>query len=185
MRISDWSSDVCSSDLRRSTPLCRARRGDGDRLDGTLAFGRAQDTLTAKPGLSVIGEVPVLDMIGWAGFASSSPTAAGDAGTASPVRSVDMSVGQIDVLDRAVSDTRVQLGLLDHGVQLHFDGAQIKGTLDVPSPLPALRGRFDRLYWPSSRPAGEGRSEEHTSELKSLMRISYAVFCLINKDGIC
>src|SRR3546814_3052724 len=24
----------------------------------------------------------------------------------------------------------------------------------------------------------EGRSEEHTSELKSLMRISYAVFCL-------
>src|SRR3546814_6677114 len=25
---------------------------------------------------------------------------------------------------------------------------------------------------------GGGRSEEHTSELKSLMRISYAVFCL-------
>src|SRR3546814_10015956 len=35
----------------------------------------------------------------------------------------------------------------------------------------------------SSRPAhppgtGPGRSEEHTSELQSLMRISYAVFCL-------
>src|SRR3546814_1586508 len=27
----------------------------------------------------------------------------------------------------------------------------------------------------------EGRSEEHTSELQSLMRISYAVFCLKNK----
>src|SRR3546814_7922763 len=27
-------------------------------------------------------------------------------------------------------------------------------------------------------PAGQGRSEEHTSELQSLMRISYAVFCL-------
>src|SRR3546814_4113088 len=26
-----------------------------------------------------------------------------------------------------------------------------------------------------------GRSEEHTSELQSLMRISYAVFCLTNK----
>src|SRR3546814_7811074 len=26
--------------------------------------------------------------------------------------------------------------------------------------------------------AGHGRSEEHTSELQSLMRISYAVFCL-------
>src|SRR3546814_8318622 len=31
-----------------------------------------------------------------------------------------------------------------------------------------------------ARPAGE-RSEEHTSELPSLMRISYAVFCLKKK----
>src|SRR3546814_4826483 len=29
--------------------------------------------------------------------------------------------------------------------------------------------------------AGLGRSEEHTSELQSLMRISYAVFCLKKK----
>src|SRR3546814_4429724 len=29
--------------------------------------------------------------------------------------------------------------------------------------------------------AGSHRSEEHTSELQSLMRISYAVFCLKNK----
>src|SRR3546814_7097875 len=28
-----------------------------------------------------------------------------------------------------------------------------------------------------------GRSEEHTSELQSLMRISYAVFCLKNKNN--
>src|SRR3546814_2540790 len=32
-----------------------------------------------------------------------------------------------------------------------------------------------------SRPAGPDRSEEHTSELQSLMRISYAVFCLKKK----
>src|SRR3546814_3115727 len=36
------------------------------------------------------------------------------------------------------------------------------------------------------RPAGRGhggdRSEEHTSELQSLMRISYAVFCLKKKN---
>src|SRR3546814_999853 len=33
------------------------------------------------------------------------------------------------------------------------------------------------------RPAAEQpRSEEHTSELQSLMRISYAVFCLKNKN---
>src|SRR3546814_6843720 len=30
-------------------------------------------------------------------------------------------------------------------------------------------------------PGGDGRSEEHTSELQSLMRISYAVFCLKKK----
>src|SRR3546814_7964166 len=31
------------------------------------------------------------------------------------------------------------------------------------------------------RTRGGGRSEEHTSELQSLMRISYAVFCLKKK----
>src|SRR3546814_10447334 len=31
----------------------------------------------------------------------------------------------------------------------------------------------------------DGRSEEHTSELQSLMRISYAVFCLKKQITIC
>src|SRR3546814_2359896 len=37
----------------------------------------------------------------------------------------------------------------------------------------------------ADQPAGNGRqrSEEHTSELQSLMRISYAVFCLTKKNG--
>src|SRR3546814_3519296 len=34
---------------------------------------------------------------------------------------------------------------------------------------------------PSGPGQGGGRSEEHTSELQSLMRISYAVFCLKKK----
>src|SRR3546814_2268789 len=33
-----------------------------------------------------------------------------------------------------------------------------------------------------SRFCASGRSEEHTSELQSLMRISYAVFCLKKKN---
>src|SRR3546814_2076856 len=33
------------------------------------------------------------------------------------------------------------------------------------------------------RPARPPRSEEHTSELQSLMRISYAVFCLKKKNN--
>src|SRR3546814_1316218 len=43
------------------------------------------------------------------------------------------------------------------------------------------RELFDRLIALESAaasPAGVTRSEEHTSELQSLMRISYAVFCL-------
>src|SRR3546814_10450020 len=36
------------------------------------------------------------------------------------------------------------------------------------------------LYRPGA-PSNENRSEEHTSELQSLMRISYAVFCLKKK----
>src|SRR3546814_1132420 len=38
---------------------------------------------------------------------------------------------------------------------------------------------FVRLELPVACPIG--RSEEHTSELQSLMRISYAVFCLTKK----
>src|SRR3546814_3018047 len=42
---------------------------------------------------------------------------------------------------------------------------------------------FGRLLAPPAGPdrAGMARSEEHTSELQSLMRISYAVFCLKKK----
>src|SRR3546814_4992772 len=36
----------------------------------------------------------------------------------------------------------------------------------------------------SSNQISAGRSEEHTSELQSLMRISYAVFCLKKKNSI-
>src|SRR3546814_2515031 len=35
---------------------------------------------------------------------------------------------------------------------------------------------------PDLRGHGDSRSEEHTSELQSLMRISYAVFCLKKKN---
>src|SRR3546814_7106328 len=53
---------------------------------------------------------------------------------------------------------------------------------EIPLPVqrptcPTFGGRdLDRLYITSAT-----RSEEHTSELQSLMRISYAVFCLKKK----
>src|SRR3546814_6793235 len=43
-----------------------------------------------------------------------------------------------------------------------------------------LNGR-DRDLCTAIAPEGRTRSEEHTSELQSLMRISYAVFCLKKK----
>src|SRR3546814_8228631 len=46
-----------------------------------------------------------------------------------------------------------------------------------PMPNPALADRIKGAYM------SMGRSEEHTSELQSLMRISYAVFCLIKKKN--
>src|SRR3546814_4077364 len=47
---------------------------------------------------------------------------------------------------------------------------EVAGNLEG-EPLPGPRGQL----W-------QERSEEHTSELQSLMRISYAVFCFINKQ---
>src|SRR3546814_9350861 len=48
---------------------------------------------------------------------------------------------------------------------------------------PALTERLNAALgpWAVSGPAAEIRSEEHPSELQSLMRISYAVFCLKTK----
>src|SRR3546814_2886084 len=40
-------------------------------------------------------------------------------------------------------------------------------------------------YFYRGEVGSQTRSEEHTSELQSLMRISYAVFCLKKKTNIC
>src|SRR3546814_7172605 len=54
----------------------------------------------------------------------------------------------------------------------------------VPKPASEdYRPRIDRgEVWLLEAP--DGRSEEHTSELQSLMRISYAVFCLKKKNTV-
>src|SRR3546814_8130603 len=45
----------------------------------------------------------------------------------------------------------------------------------------ALRDAIYRIQAQAEDAVRGGRSEEHTSELQSLMRISYAVFCLKKK----
>src|SRR3546814_9303879 len=115
MRISDWSSDVCSSDLHDGT--------DFDATDVVYSFKR----LPTVPN--------------------------GDGLTAAKLKSID----SIEIVNPHV--VRIHTKTPDSGV------------------LRAL-GQFFIL--PSE--LGEvGRSEEHTSELQSLMRTSYAVFCLKQK----
>src|SRR3546814_10633054 len=63
--------------------------------------------------------------------------------------------------------------VLGHGVKVGLIG---EATLRHES---AIAGRMtDQLICSGKI---DGRSEEHTSELQSLMRISYAVFCLKKK----
>src|SRR3546814_6229027 len=66
---------------------------------------------------------------------------------------------------------------LDGGSELIVDGdfmLMYSASLNV-SIGPLVKGLRNALR------SGEGRSEEHTSELQSLMRISYAVFCFQKK----
>src|SRR3546814_10520489 len=45
-----------------------------------------------------------------------------------------------------------------------------------------IEGAIGQRHQLGVAPIGDERSEEHTSELQSLMRLSYAVFCLKNKQ---
>src|SRR3546814_1260759 len=133
MRISDWSSDVCSSDL------VAAHAG---ALQARVAHGRAHDEVAL---------------------------AGRGRGQAAHVDDLVLAAAQAVVLEA------------DHVGQLLevVDHAQVlEERLDVRQ-----RDRVDRLG-DVARPLLHGdavRSEEHTSELQSLMRISYAVFCLKKK----
>src|SRR3546814_9775572 len=119
MRISDWSSDVCSSDL------C----GDGDSCRRRLLARRRAARLAAR-------RLRLPDLARPAAGAAQPPHPAGSA-AADPVR-------------------------------------------ERRHPCPGRRGAAAaRLR--AEPDHGAGRSEEHTSELQSLMRISYAVFCLKKK----
>src|SRR3546814_3980287 len=71
------------------------------------------------------------------------------------IRAGVLEQGSMALMDRAQAGQRMhEEGLIHQGVELSFDGD-------------SQRVDF--------------RSEEHTSELQSLMRISYAVFCLKKK----
>src|SRR3546814_9111989 len=122
MRISDWSSDVCSSDLLVGLAALQRGSGDGDR--------------PCHPGPGVRGD-RLLSVGPWL---------------------ADMDRPQM---------------------------AQAPALPGFPEPLTVLMVRlpFEGVD-AGARRVSYGRSEEHTSELPSLMRISYAVLCLKKKKII-
>src|SRR3546814_3585265 len=123
MRISDWSSDVCSSDLL-----------DKDRI--TLSVTSPENG-TAAEELAAGYDSEAMEI----GFNA---------------RYLSNILGQVD----------------GDSVELHLADANAPTLIRESEKSPALY-----VLMPMRR------SEEHTSELQSLMRISYAVFCLKKQNN--
>src|SRR3546814_6259279 len=119
MRISDWSSDVCSSDLRAAFPV---RRVEQDNLLAAFAAETRRDFVVLTLNIEHDNRIRPLQQIG---------------------------------NDDADALARSGRGFEQYMLHLtHHEKAVAEKAI------------------------AEARSEEHTSELQSLMRISYAVFCL-------
>src|SRR3546814_3314929 len=108
-------------------------------------------------------------MLGAAG--NENPAVAEHAGHQPADRAADMPLG-------------VDIGVVQHGMALAAHGAAPVGFAFHQHAMDArgIAGRqLRRGGEPEIAEHGGNRSEEHTSELQSLMRISYAVFCLKKK----
>src|SRR3546814_58101 len=82
------------------------------------------------------------------------------------------------ILVRAATEDREMVGALGVNQSLLFTGVFVLG-----SALAGLGGAVQLPKGDANLLMDFGRSEEHTSELQSLMRISYAVFCLKKKNN--
>src|SRR3546814_3940735 len=71
----------------------------------------------------------------------------------------------------------------DRGIRVNVIAPGLTLTPNIARTMPdEVRASLVREFHPSQRMVSP-RSEEHTSELQSLMRISYAVFCLTKKTN--
>src|SRR3546814_1562494 len=77
---------------------------------------------------------------------------------------------------RAQNNSRVANRMQSQAMERLSSGKRINSAKDDAAGL-AIASRMDA----NVRGLNQARSEEHTSELQSLMRISYAVFCLKKK----
>src|SRR3546814_23122 len=170
MRISDWSSDVCSSDL--ATSHLKRLTNSGGALSPSLIGGlRARfpaAKLYAMYGLTEAFRSTYLDPA----LIDAHPEAMGKA-----IPFAEVMVVRADG-SRAAPD---QPGELVHAGPLVARGYwnDPERTAQRFRPAPAFSREGGIAVW--SGDTVIERSEEHTSELQSLMRISYAVFCMKKK----
>src|SRR3546814_794874 len=190
MRISDWSSDVCSSDLdaagHEGHGLHREVGLDADQgvlvaedvLREGAELGVAPDRLAlAGVGVAAVAHHPDVEELGAlvaqvlaAGRAVLAPTAARDERHRDVVAGREGGDPGADGLDDAsalvaADDGQAQREVAGDGVLV---GVAHPGDGHLDEDVTGLRVR----------------SEEHTSELQSLMRISYAVFCLKKHNAL-
>src|SRR3546814_10206750 len=133
MRISDWSSDVCSSDLDilaiEQDDRCsdQVERGCAHLLVFGAPVTKPPETMECDSARQGVAGFPLVQF-------------------------------------RSDQSTQIRIFEPSQGEQRSFD----------PADLP--HGHSEAVL------LAIGRSEAHTSELQSLMRISYAVFCLQKKN---
>src|SRR3546814_443654 len=212
MRISDWSSDVCSSDLLvigggvigvelgqmfarfgvEVTICCRSRLLP--EMDPEVST--ALQTYLEAEGVRVctgIGYQRIANAVNGIELTCESRSCDGEdcSDTVVTVQTIRAEQVLIAAGRRPNSDG---LGLAERGISLaHSGGIIVDDYLETTAPgvyaAGDVTGRDQFVYMAAygaklaARNAVEGnqRSEEHTSELQSLMRISYAVFCLKQK----
>src|SRR3546814_10068367 len=93
-----------------------------------------------------------------------------------PVYADHRSVTVVDAIDRSANER------LANGVaQLAMYCCNCAISTCWSSIIARIRSPIDTMPMTASTSSTGRRSEEHTSELQSLMRISYAVFCLKKK----
>src|SRR3546814_5150085 len=152
MRISDWSSDVCSSDLILAL-IHQHLRFVLEALD--LIVDLAQRSRRGEQVLPIVGRVEHADLRRCRGARQHPGT---------------------DRADRAGSE--------QNGDDIFLHGASPSGERAAGKAASSSTAQ-SRPAWVRKCAANSSspcRSEEHTSELQSLMRISYAVFCLKKKQ---
>src|SRR3546814_5085946 len=161
MRISDWSSDVCSSDLMLGHLIAYLRRSLPRNLDGQSTLGEELERAVAyleilkiRMGSRLSTQVDVPEAL----YAVAFPSMMLQTLVENAIKhGLESKPGGGTVWIRATGGSReVSVTVADDGRGFN---AESSGT-----------------------GIGLKRSEEHTSELQSLMRSSYAVFCLQKKN---